>query len=190
MRGASRMCMSVIIGLSDRNSISNETAFIHIPKADRGLPTRFKCRPSARRTSLMAGHLANPHLVVKRERASISHLPKIGVGTKPVDGGHYILAEKEKADLVAREPRAADLLRPFVGGAEYINNRGALDSSRSPASPPVLLRSLPNVMDKIQAVRHYRANQAGRLGQSLAERPTEYHVSVIPDAEFLGYSRS
>ena len=40
-------------------------------------------------------------------------------------------------------------------------------------------------MDKIQAVRRYRAEQAGQLGQSLAERPTEYHVSVIPETEFL-----
>ena len=40
-------------------------------------------------------------------------------------------------------------------------------------------------MEKIQAVRRYRTDQAGRLGQSLAERPTEYHVSVIPEAEFL-----
>ncbi len=172
----------VVIGLSDRNSISNERRLFTYPK-----PTEppDEIRVSAISPYLIdAGHLANSHLVVKRERASIGHLPKIGVGTKPVDGGHYILEETEKADLVAREPRAAGLLRPFVGGAEYINNRERWILHVSGQSP-TLLRSLPNVMDKIQAVRHYRANQAGRLGQSLAERPTEYHVSVIPEAEFL-----
>ena len=172
----------VIIGLSDRNSISNERRLFTYQT-----PTEApdEIRLSAISPYLIdASHLANPHLVVKRERASISHLPKIGVGTKPVDGGHYIMEETEKADLVARDPRAADLLRPFIGGAEYINNRARWILHVSGQSP-ALLRSLPDVMDKIQAVRRYRTDQAGRLGQSLAERPTEYHVSVIPETEFL-----
>ena len=172
----------VIIGLSDRKSISNERRLFTYQT-----PTEApdEVRVSAISPYLIdAGHLANPHLVVKRERAAIGPLPKIGVGTKPVDGGHYIMEEKEKAEFVAQEPRAADLLRPFVGGAEFINSRGRWVLHVSGQSP-ALLRSLPKVMDKIQAVRNYRANQAGRLGQSLAKRPTEYHVSVIPAAEFL-----
>ena len=172
----------VVIGLSDRNSISNEQRLFTYQTPTE---TPDEIRVLAISPYLIdAGHLTNPHLVIKREQASISNLPKIGVGTKPVDGGHYIMEETEKADFVAREPRAADLLRPFIGGAEYINNRARWILHVSGQSP-ALLRSLPNVMDKIQAVRRYRADQAGSLGQSLAERPTEYHVSVIPEAEFL-----
>ena len=34
-------------------------------------------------------------------------------------------------------------------------------------------------------MRQYRANEAGKLGQSLAEQPTDYHVSVVPENPFL-----
>ena len=122
----------VVIGLSDRNSISNERRLFTYPNADRD-PRRDSV--SAISPYLIdAGHLTNPHLVIKREQASISNFPKIGVGTKPVDGGHYILEETEKADLIAQEPRAADLLRPFVGGAEYINNRASAGFFTYPAN--------------------------------------------------------
>ena len=172
----------VIIGLSDRKSIaSGRRLFTYQTLTE----APHEIQVSAISPYLIdAGHLANPHLVVKRQRTSMGHLPKIGVGTKPVDGGHYIFREKEKADFVALEPQAASLLRPFVGGAEYINNRARWILHVSGQSP-ALLRSLPNVMDRIHTVRRYRAEQAGRLGQSLAERPTEYHVSVIPETAFL-----
>ena len=40
-------------------------------------------------------------------------------------------------------------------------------------------------MERIHAVRRYRSNEAGKLGQSLADQPTAYHVSVIPESAFL-----
>ena len=172
----------VIIGLSDRKSIaSGRRLFTYQTPTE----APHEIQVSAISPYLIdAGHLTNPHLMVKRQRTSMGHLPKIRVGTKPVDGGHYIFREKEKANFVALEPQALDLLRPFVGSAEYINNRARWILHVSGQSP-ALLRSLPNVMERIHTVRRYRAEQAGRLGQSLAERPTEYHVSVIPEIAFL-----
>ncbi len=172
----------VIIGLSDRKSISGGRRLFTYQTLTEA---PHEIQVSAISPYLIdGGHLTNPHLVIKRQRVSISHFPKIGVGTKPVDGGHYIFQEKEKADFVALEPQAAELLRPFVGGAEYINDRARWILHVSGQSP-ALLRSLPNVMDRIHTVRRYRTEQAGRLGQSLADRPTEYHVSVIPETSFL-----
>ena len=172
----------VIIGLCDRKSISSGRRLFTYQTSTEA---PHEIQVSAISPYLIdAGHLTNPHLVVKRQRTSMGHLPKIGVGTKPVDGGHYIFRDKEKTDFVALEPQAAGLLRPFVGGAEYINNRARWILHVSGQSP-ALLRSLPNVMDRIQTVRRYRAEQAGQLGKSLAERPTEYHVSVIPETAFL-----
>ena len=114
-----------------------------------------------------AGHLADIHLVVKRQRTAVSNFPKISVGTKPVDGGQYLFGETERAAFLAQEPNVASLLRPFLGGAECINGRRRWLLHVSGHSPK-LLRALPSVMKRVQAVRQYRANKAGRLGQSLA----------------------
>ena len=172
----------VIIGLSDRNSASNERRlFAYETPTDDSQEIRLAAISPY---LIDAGRLDDAHLVVKRQRASIANFPKIGVGTKPVDGGHYIFGEEEKEAFLAQEPRAASLLRPFLGGDEYINNRKRYILHVSGESP-TLLRSLPNVMQRVRAVRQYRTHEAGRLGQSLAEQPTGYHVSLIPEAAFL-----
>ena len=131
-----------------------------------------------------AGHLNDPHLVIERRRSSISGFPRIGVGSKPVDGGYYILDTTERQELLEREPRAARLVRPFLGGREHIN--GGKRWIIFPSGESVfVLKSMPAVMERIQAVRQYRASEAGKLGQSLAGQPTEFHVTVVPTAEFL-----
>ena len=131
-----------------------------------------------------AGHLNDPHLVIERRRSSISGFPRIGVGSKPVDGGCYILDATERQELLEREPRAARLIRPFQGGREHINGSKRWIIFPSAESVSVL-KSMPAVMERIQAVRQYRASEAGKLGQSLAGQPTEFHVTVVPTAEFL-----
>ena len=131
-----------------------------------------------------ASRLRDPHLVVERRRSPLSGFPAICVGTKPVDGGHYILDREQRAELLEREPGAAKLIHPFLGGREHINGskRWILVPSEGSASE---LRSMPEVMRRVEAVREYRAREAGRLGQSLSDNPTQFHVTVIPDGEFL-----
>ena len=40
-------------------------------------------------------------------------------------------------------------------------------------------------MSRVRAVKEFRKNDAGKLGKSLADRPTMYHVTVVPSADFL-----
>ena len=131
-----------------------------------------------------ASRLRDPHVVVERHRNPLSGFPGICVGTKPVDGGHYILDRDQRAELLGHEPGAAKLIHPFLGGREHINGRKRwiLVPAEVSASE---LRSMPHVMRRVEAVRKYRAAEAGNLGRSLADSPLQFHVTVIPDAEFL-----
>ena len=180
-RGKARVHV-VILGLSDRNTVPNQRRlFIHRTPADH--PEEVRVR-SISPYLLDAGGLANPHLVVERMRTSLSGLPAISVGTKPVDGGHYLFSEEEKDAFLEREPSAAPLFRPFPGSAEFIRNRKRWIlhvAGRDPAR----LHSMPAVMERIRRVGEYRANESGRLGASLSDRPTEYHVQVVPEGPFL-----
>ena len=172
----------VILGLADRSTAPNRRRlFLY----DSPLSEPEEIEVTAISPYLIdAGGLADSHLIVKRSRASLAGFPPISVGTKPVDNGHYIFDADERGAFIAREPRAAALLRPFVGGQEYINGRERWLLHVSDVSP-AMLRSLPAVMERIGAVRRYREKEAGRLGKSLADQPTAYHVSVLPDAPFL-----
>lgn len=126
---------------------------------------------------------ADRHLVVRRERTSLCGQSLITVGTKPVDGGHLIFNATERARFLEEEPDAAELLRPFLGGEEFING-SARWLLHAQAAPPRMLRSLPAVSRRIAAVRAYRKG-GGALAATLAAEPTAYHVTVLPEAAYL-----
>ena len=172
----------VIIGLSDRKTAPSRCRLFSYEDST-GEPRESE--PSRISPYLVdTSHLANWRLVIERKRSSVFGLPKIGVGTKPVDSGYYILDRAERENFITQEPQAADLLRPFVGGREYINGIERWLLHVSGVSPSVL-RSLPVVMKRIRLVREFRVNHGGKLAKSLADQPTKCHVTVVPTADFL-----
>ncbi|MEA3644248.1 MAG: type IIL restriction-modification enzyme MmeI, partial [Lamprobacter sp.] len=131
-----------------------------------------------------ASHLANPHVVVREESQPINGLPKIIIGSKPIDGGHYILSRQERDDLVSAEPGAAAFLHPFVGSREFLNGGDRWILALQQASPSAL-KELPLVRERIAAVRAERAASKSAPTRKLAETPLQYHVNVIPTKPFL-----
>lgn len=131
-----------------------------------------------------AGSLANPHLVVKEEARPINGLPQLIIGSKPIDGGHYIFTAEEKAEFLAQEPGAAKFLRPYVGSQEFLNggDRSILYLGNT---SPDNLRDLPRVRERIAKVRASRQASTSKPTQALAATPMLYHVNVIPSSSFL-----
>ena len=172
----------VIVGMSDRNTgLYRRRLFLYDNPS--GEPNEIE--PKHIGPYLQdASDLADWHLVVTRKRNSISELPKIGVGTKPVDGGHYILDQTERDRLLDDEPKSSQLIRPYIGGREFINGLQRWLLCVTGVSPSVL-RSMPHVMERIRSVRNFRENNGGKLAKSLANQPTEFHVTVLPKSDFL-----
>ena len=123
------------------------------------------------------------HLTVERERTSLCGQPQIRVGTKPVDGGHFIFDGASRAKFLLEEPAAEALLRPFLGGEEFIHSgsRWLLHAQSATAAE---LRSMAAVRRQIAAVRQFREG-GGSLAVQLANDPTAYHVTVVPERPFL-----
>ena len=131
-----------------------------------------------------AGDLKNPHLVVRETSRPLNGLPKIVIGSKPIDGGHYIFTEEEKAAFLRDEPGAEAFLRPFIGSREFLNGGQRWILWLGDAEPQDL-KALPRVRERIAAVRDFRRASKSRPTQQIADTPTRYHVNVIPDAPFL-----
>ena len=131
-----------------------------------------------------AGGLADPHSVVRGESRPINGMPKLIIGSKPIDGGHYIFDADERADLLAREPAAAQFLRPYVGSREFLQGGDRWILALHDA-PPQTLRLLPEVRRRVSAVKAVRAASRSKPTRDLAATPTRYHVNVLPSAPFL-----
>ena len=128
--------------------------------------------------------VANRHLVVNRESSSLAGTPRICVGTKPVDDGHYIFNTDERQKFLEVEPNATKAMRPFLGGYEFINGQGRWILNTADLSPTDI-RSMPEVRKRIAQVREYRSTSTGNLANALANDPTAYHVTVIPKSPYL-----
>ena len=131
-----------------------------------------------------ASGLTDPRIVVKKESRPINGLPRLIIGSKPIDGGHYIFNAEERAAFLREEPNAERYLRPFVGSREFLQG-GERWILRLADVAPQVLRTLPKVRERIAAVRAYRLSSRSRPTQALAETPSLYHVNVVPDAPFL-----
>ena len=172
----------VIIGLDDREGVPSVRRLFSYDDV-RGDP--HESGHAALSPYLFdAGGLADPHLVVREENRPINGMGKLIIGSKPIDGGHYIFNADERADLLAREPGAAPFLRPYVGSREFLQGGDRWILALQEA-PPQTLRGLPEVRRRIAAVKRVRAASKSKSTQDLAGTPTRYHVNVVPENPFL-----
>ncbi len=122
--------------------------------------------------------------VVKENSNPINGLPKIVMGTKPVDGGNYIFSKIDKEKFLEIEPNATPFLKPFVGAKELLhgNMRSILSLQQI---KPNELKKLPEVMKRVNAVKLFRLKSSKEATRKLAETPTLYECGIIPTNPFL-----
>ena len=131
-----------------------------------------------------AGGLRDPHVVVRETARPLNGLPRMIMGSKPIDGGHYIFNAEERAAFLDGEPEAEPYLRPYVGAREFLQG-GERWILYLADAPPEVLRTLPKSRERIRLVRQYREKSKSKPTQELAKMPTLYHINTIPDAPFL-----
>jgi hypothetical protein len=139
---------------------------------------------------------ADRHRVVKEESRPINGAPRIVIGSKPIDGGYLIFDANNRATLLAAEPGAERFLRPYIGAEEFINGGMRWILALQDASPSEW-RPLKLVRERVANVRAYRRGEIPAFGKNertqepgvsslaLAETPTEFHVTVIPNVPFM-----
>ena len=131
-----------------------------------------------------AGGLADPHLAVRSERNPINGMEPLRYGSQPIDGGNYILDVETRETLLEMEPDAELFLRPFVGAREYLQGGERWILALRDA-PPEALAPLPRVRERIKAVRESRLSSKRAVTRGLAQFPTEFAFTTIPDTPFL-----
>ena len=173
----------VIVGLDGREAVPGRKRLFSYPDIN-GDPV--ETRHAVLSPYLFdAGGLADPHLTVREERAPVNGLPRLIIGSKPIDGGNYIFrTEQKRTEFVAGEPAAEQYVRPYIGAREYLQGGGRWILALHDA-PPNVLRGMPAVRERIAAVRSYREASRSAPTRKLAQTPTLYHVNVIPTAPFL-----
>lgn len=103
----------------------------------------------------------NPYLVdskdviITNRNKPICNVPEMKYGSKPTDGGNFLLDDIEKEQLLSKEPDASKFIKEFISAQEYLNNERRWCLWLVDATPKEL-KALPEVMKRIEAVKKFR----------------------------------
>ena len=171
----------VIVGLAQRGSEPKEKRLFSypVPKGD-PVETRHDWL-----TAYLFGATEEQRRgAVRSEKSALSAAKPLIIGSKPIDGGHYIFDANQRAELVRLDPNAVRFLRPYIGAEEYINGGQRWIFALHGASPADL-RSSPTIAERVKRVRAMREDSRSAPTRALAKTPLAYHVNVLPAQAFL-----
>lgn len=136
----------------------------------------------------------NPYLVdannviIEKTRKPICSVLEMTYGSMPNDGGHLLLSENEKNDILKIEPGSEKWIKRFVMGDEFINNINRYCLWLTDISPSEL-RSLPEVMKRVEKVRDVRLKSTREATKELAKQPTLFGELRQPKSRYLALPR-
>ncbi|MEI8362679.1 MAG: DNA methyltransferase [Betaproteobacteria bacterium] len=125
-----------------------------------------------------------PDLIIQKSRRPICAVPEMTYGSKPADGGNLILTAVERVELLLSEPIAEQYIRPYIGSEELINGNGRYCLWLKEADPQ-LLRKMPKVMARIEAVRKMRLASTKIPTQEQADTPSLFGEIRQPKSNYL-----
>jgi len=131
----------------------------------------------------------NPYLVdfkdllILNRTNPICNVPKMQYGSKPSDGGHFLLSEDEKNELLEKEKSATKYIKKFISGREFLNNENRYCLWLVDVHPNEL-RQLPEVMKKVQKVREFRSQSTAATTRSYLHH-TLFRQVTQPDSDYI-----
>ena len=125
-----------------------------------------------------------PTVIIPNRSLPISHSPKMVWGSKPSDGGNFILSSDEREDMISKNPLAEKYIRRYVSGENLINDSVRYCLWLIDASPSDL-KAMPEVLKRVQAVRESRLASKASITRRKADTPTLFMQIAQPPTNYL-----
>lgn len=149
----------VIVGFSDREYHKDSKKTI------------FTSDTTSEEAKNINGYLLDaPSIFISKRTRPISDVPSINLGGQPIDDGNLVLTEEEKEQLLKIEPQASPYIRHYMMGKDFINRQPRYCLWLDKVSPAVL-KQLPNVLKRIQAVKEFRLGSQRESTLRAADTP-------------------
>lgn len=123
-------------------------------------------------------------LIASRPNKPLCKVPSTGIGNKPIDGGNFLFKPKQKEDFVKAEPLAEKYFYEWYGADELIKGHRRFFLWLAKC-PPSELRKMPLSMERLEKVKEARRKSSDAGTQKLADFPTKFHVTNIPEKDFI-----
>jgi len=91
-------------------------------------------------------------------------------GNMPLDGGHFLFTPEEKENFIKEEPKSEKYFLPLISAREFLNNKARWCLWLENISPQEL-RSMPKVLERVEAVKQFRLASARKPTNEKASTP-------------------
>ena len=131
------------------------------------------------------GYLVDaPNIAIESRSKPLFNVPEMGIGNKPIDDGNYLFKPDEMNEFIAKEPNSKKYFKRWYGADEFINGKIRYCLWLGDCSPNEL-RSMPECMKRIKAVREFRLASKSEGTRKIADKPTRFHVENMPNSDFI-----
>ncbi|MBO5049916.1 MAG: class I SAM-dependent DNA methyltransferase [Oscillospiraceae bacterium] len=125
------------------------------------------------------------NILVHSRNTPICKVPKMIYGNKPADGGHLIIEDEDIEDFLAKDPQAAQFIKPLIGASEYIKSKKRWCLWLDGANPSDI-KKCPKVMERIKLCKESRESSIAAGIRKFAETPTLFAQRTQPvDKDFI-----
>ena len=126
-----------------------------------------------------------PNVVVESRRKPICNVPPASFGSMPNDGNALLFDDVEDKDaFLMREPKADKFIRPLLSAREYLQGGQRYCLWLNDASPEEI-RSMPEVLRRVEAVRTHREISTRAVTRELAKTPYLWAEDRQPTSNYV-----
>lgn len=131
------------------------------------------------------GYLVNAdNVFIKLRGKAQAGLPQLVQGNKPWDGGNLVLSAEDREELVKKYPRADMFIKLYIGSYEFINKKVRYCLWLKGVAPNEY-RSIPEIMDRLEAVADIRKKTKTVAVQAQAATPMLFSQIRQPDSDYI-----
>lgn len=130
----------------------------------------------------------NDLIIVKRQ-TPLCNVPTMSFGSMANDGGHLIMSDEEKTQLLLAEPEVRPYIFRYMGSREFINNIPRWCLWLKNANPNQI-RKLKYVHDRVENVKKVRLASRRKATQELAEYPMLFGEIRQPVGSYLAVPKT
>jgi hypothetical protein len=141
--------------------------------------------PQEVRVSRLNAYLTDsPNVLVEQRRSRLSsQLSTVSFGSRPNDGGHFVVGP-EQYESVAADPIARKYLRRFIGSKELLHNVDRWCLWLVDASETELTRS-PVLRERVEGCRQHRLTSKRPATREWAQWPSLFDFNSQPTKPYL-----
>lgn len=130
-----------------------------------------------------------PNFFIEARSTPLCNVPHMKFGSMPRDGGGFVLSAEERKVFIEKEPLSEKWIRPYVGAAEFLNNKERYCLWLVGAEPGELAKC-KMVKERIDNVRQFRAASKAASTRKFADTPTLFCQIAQPDSYYLRQHRT